>query len=526
VNCLIVSLTINFLLIWNIEQQAALKNWDSILLGFYISIIYIYVANKSNNSFLKELGQIQANHRHLLWQKHLIENILPSEILVLTTDLQKVLLRNKALGSLFDINDDMSLLGSILSLQFSKIKLNSPSAEDFSIGLHPSRLDALIDELHYDRDQFLHYKSEFEGSKLDNIYKREKRTMEVKMGIFEDLFEQKEVLIMIFRDVSQSEQILELIEFDQKKNQIMASVSHDLRTPINSIIGILNLVLEMLDSSQVKIRKYVNLSIDTASSLLFLVNDLLDTSQITNGKLNSLNFETINVQSLINPVLQMLKFPAKKKGVLLTCDYGLYKKTEVSVDRYRFQQILVNLIGNALKFTDSGGLVKIEVLDYNTFPSGDFKSKIATGFNSSSLSKDPYFNSFSPIATNFIPDFQDSILFTEINDQPSNYLTIKVTDSGMGIKPEDIGSLFTAFGKFDNNCRNQRGVGLGLFISQKLAQMMTPEFNGSGIKVQSTLGKGSSFWFPIKLAEEKSVNHQDLSESDQSPSPSPSYKMQ
>ena len=102
---------------------------------------------------------------------------------------------------------------------------------------------------------------------------------------------------------------------NQKKDHMLASVSHDIRTPLNSLVSILNLVLEMLDSSQVKIKKYINLSINSASSLLFLVNDLLDSSQIENGKLNNLNFEKIDIQSLISPVMQLLKFPAKKKGV-------------------------------------------------------------------------------------------------------------------------------------------------------------------------------------------------------------------
>jgi signal transduction histidine kinase len=91
----------------------------------------------------------------------------------------------------------------------------------------------------------------------------------------------------------------------------------------------------MLDSSQVKIKKYVNLSINCASSQLFLVNDLIDSSQLEIGKLNILNFEKIDTQSIISPVLQLLKFHAKKNGVCISCTSAISRRLKfLSVATY------------------------------------------------------------------------------------------------------------------------------------------------------------------------------------------------
>jgi CheY-like chemotaxis protein len=197
--------------------------------------------------------------------------------------------------------------------------------------------------------------------------------------------------------------------------------------------------------------------------LLFMINDILDLTQINNGKLrlNSVVFPLVDV---INDVTKLIKFQAKQKGLLLTFENHFPRSSfpvNFSSDPNRLKQIILNLLGNALKFTEKGQ-IKIIIEP----PSQDLESKRK--------------------------------IFHKENKIIEASVIITVQDTGCGIKEEDQIHLFQLFGKLESSESkrvNQAGIGLGLAISQNLVRFLTN--NKEEIKVKSEIGKGSSFSFTL-----------------------------
>ena len=191
-------------------------------------------------------------------------------------------------------------------------------------------------------------------------------------------------------------------------------------------------------------------AIRSAHLLLFMINDILDFSQISNGKLR-LNHVNFPVGSVVKEVTKLIKFQAKKKGLRFEFINQLFtsdKSADMTIcsDPNRLKQILLNLLGNALKFTSSG-YIRITI------------KRVCEG----------------------VVHFQ-------------------VDDSGCGIRKEDLGKLFRLFGKLESDeslTVNQTGVGLGLAISQSLVQLLNKNSPEGVIKVDSEFGKGSSFFFQL-----------------------------
>jgi CheY-like chemotaxis protein len=199
--------------------------------------------------------------------------------------------------------------------------------------------------------------------------------------------------------------------------------------------------------------------------LLHLINDLLDSSQITVGKLR-LNKDSINLLNLIQSVIDLLNFQAKKKGVDLIMKNKTMRIITLKSDETRLKQILINLVGNALKFTEQGSItIIIEDL----------------------------FMKRSPL---------------NLEDKKRAYL-IKVVDTGIGIQKKDIEHLFHDFSTLHEEHAiklNKHGVGLGLMISQKLVQALNNYREGAVIEVISEIGKGSTFFFPLYDMDEAPSN--------------------
>ena len=233
------------------------------------------------------------------------------------------------------------------------------------------------------------------------------------------------------------EKNLELENASLAKDRFLASMSHELRTPLNAIIGFTGTLLMRLPGplteDQEKQLSTVQVS---ARHLLSLINDLLDLAKIESGKVE-VDFEPILVQSVVGEVATALRPLAESKGLRFEVNVpagGL----ELMTDRRALSQILLNLTNNAIKFTDNGG--------------------VAIDLNQSSE--------------------KDQIL-TEI----------RVTDTGIGIKPEDQERLFQAFTQVEGKgSRRYEGTGLGLYLSQRLAGLL-----GGSISFESEYGKGSSF---------------------------------
>jgi len=226
------------------------------------------------------------------------------------------------------------------------------------------------------------------------------------------------------------------------KSEFLANMSHEIRTPMNGVIGFTELLGKTSLSDEQD--DYVNTIRSSASNLLTIINDILDFSKIESGKLN---IENINfcLDDVMDEIIAMFTPMAYQKNIELIYHPSLVIPEKISGDPSRIRQILINLISNAVKFTQSGHVI-IRVL----------------------------------IETQ--PDKKELIRFT-------------VTDTGMGMNELSKQRLFTAFTQADTSIsRNFGGTGLGLVISRKLAILMQGE-----IGFESHLNKGSSFWFTVPL---------------------------
>ena len=258
----------------------------------------------------------------------------------------------------------------------------------------------------------------------------------------------KNCILLILDDITESHRIKELRNLDEYKNQLLATVSHDLRTPLNGMLGMMELI--SLNLIEKKDKKNMSIAMASGHLLLNMINDILDFSQIHNKKLR-LAFQKIDLIDVLKQASKLIKFQAKSKGLAYELKCGEIDKAIINSDPNRIRQILLNLLNNSLKFTQNG-----------------------------------YIN--LSVKKTFDPDYLGVVY------------KVKVKDSGIGIKDEDFPKLFKLFGKLDleNPELNRSGVGLGLTISQNLAKMLSPHLNISGIFLKSIFGNGSKFWFYLE----------------------------
>jgi len=265
--------------------------------------------------------------------------------------------------------------------------------------------------------------------------------MEQAFNTMMDELEHRENELVVARD--------EAIDTAKAKGEFAATVSHELRTPMNGVLGMLQLLQSTeLDS---KPKEYVDIATNSAQTLLLLIDDILDFSKVESGKMK-FHLEDFGIRELVTDVVELLALQSNAKKVMLSAVIDPNLKNIIRGDSGRIRQILLNLAGNAIKFTDQG-MVMIRV--------------------------------------------------EQVSASDNLKLKFEVEDTGIGISEEAQKRIFDSFVQADGTTtRTYGGTGLGLTISEQLIMLM-----GGKLRVKSKIDEGSTFWFTIPMAVASQASH-------------------
>lgn len=238
---------------------------------------------------------------------------------------------------------------------------------------------------------------------------------------------------------------------NQTKSLFLANMSHELRTPLSAILGFTELLSidQNLTDDQ---RESLAIIAQSGQHLLGLINDVLSMSKIEAGKV-TLSYETFDLFLCLNNIKDIVSFEAKQKGLQLLFEVSPDIPSFVYLDQGKLKQVLINLLNNAIKFTEVGRVTLRVSFDHH-----------------------------------------------------KNSITFAVTDTGVGISEQEIKQLFQAFQQTSSGIRSKKGTGLGLAISQQFIKLMDGE-----IKVKSQENAGSHFWFDLPLLVNPNISSLDLS---------------
>jgi len=290
----------------------------------------------------------------------------------------------------------------------------------------------------------------------DQMLYEEGRKRVFKVKIFPLLWDDTEALAMVMDDITQQKIIMELKVADKNKDLVIATVSHELRTPLNGMLGLLDIIKK--NTINPANLSYIRACKNTGTLMLNLVNSILDLNQIRSKKLK-LVFSKVSIPELMEEVKALFDYDCSLRKLYLKLDLSPDIPRKIVTDRGRLTQILVNLLGNAFKFTFEGGVtIKVDV------------------------------ESFEPYK-----------------------LRISIKDTGIGISKEDQERLFKLYGKIEQKDKNinTNGIGLGLTISSTLAMLLNPLEN-KPIEVDSELGRGTCFSFVVESQDNALDNNIDL----------------
>jgi PAS domain S-box-containing protein len=254
----------------------------------------------------------------------------------------------------------------------------------------------------------------------------------------------------------------------KSKSDFLANMSHELRTPLNSILGFSQILQnELYGALNAKQKGYINDIFGSGQHLLALINDILDLAKVESGRME-LSVCPVSVRDIIIGSAAMFREKANKHGIRMDIEIGPDADLQMEADERKLKQIMFNLLSNAVKFTPDGGSVRVAV------------RRVQNPKRSLQGSEDI-----------------DPELRTHNPEPDADFIEITVADTGIGIRPEDLGKLFQEFTQLQSPyTKGHEGTGLGLALTRKLV-----ELHGGMIGVTSEYAKGSEFVFTMPIRQ-------------------------
>ncbi|MDZ8106174.1 MAG: CHASE2 domain-containing protein [Nostoc sp. DedQUE12a] len=263
---------------------------------------------------------------------------------------------------------------------------------------------------------------------------------------------------------------------NEAKSEFLANMSHELRTPLNGILGFAQ-VLEASTNLTDKDLKGVSIIYQCGRHLLMLIDDILDLSKIEARKLELVP-TNVHLSSFLHGVTEICSIRADQKGIRFNVSMDDRLPVVIQVDEKRLRQVLINLLGNAIKFTDNGSVTfKVDVLETGDWGLGHGGDEGDEGDKGTRGQGDKGTRGITNAPC------------------PITKIRFQIEDTGIGMSPDQLEKIFLAFEQVGDAGRKSEGTGLGLAISQRIAALM-----GSQIQVQSHLGEGSLFWLDLAVS--------------------------
>ena len=289
--------------------------------------------------------------------------------------------------------------------------------------------------------------------------KDEENSLNYRVFIVRFCFKKKLTFLLNIENINLEEEIMHLRQMDKVKDDTLASITHDLRSPLSSMLKWIEYAKE--SSNIYENHKNLELATNNGNMLMSLINDILDYSLIKNGKFK-LNYTKFSLETLVQECINLMKIQADFKEISLKAQFKCPKSLHITSDFTRIKQIIYNLIGNSIKFTKKFGEINLSI----------------------------------------------SLISSE-----KNLLKFSVSDNGIGIKPDIIPKLCQPFHSYDYSGNfNKQGVGLGLHICKTIVGQLGPK---NEIDIESVFEKGSNFTFIIYINCLQAANKSKFITSDQ-----------
>ena len=454
-------------------------DFSTVIINFSSNwMIFTFIAYDHEKNSKLYFKKINESYEKINYFKFILQNMIPFPIFIIdyeksinkfTNNFGIIKLNSKKsdpkpLG-LFDKFENFLNKFSILqpnpgqnSMQFQDLSSElknfymNPAKQPFKANMKHKDLEKNFHTINVTSNDLMH--SEEEIIPYDTFLKGPTKIY-YEIKLIKVYWEDSVCLLMFFNDNTNVFRISELLNLDLYKNQLLASVSHDLKTPLNGLYGMLELSISQ--TSDQSLQSYLSMAKKSASFLNYLINDILDFSSMSFKKLK-LNIEEVNFTEIIEQMKNLIEFQVREKKInfILSCYCQQFK--QVFSDPTRIKQILLNLLSNALKFTREGSIeLIVEEITQNTG---------------------------SPL------------------------YKFSVKDTGIGIREDDISKLYHLFGRLENSEKiNKTSVGFGLTISKKISKLLCPDVH-DGLEVESIYGKGSNFFFFVSslMGNEVEVN--------------------